>query len=96
MTPEKIACVARRYSALLKEADVKPKRIDPTCSFAALPKEAVLAHVAYLCAHIPEYVANPGTLGKANRHLAAAQMCLSFVGLYTLDELREHNAPDTK
>lgn len=41
------------------------------------------------------FVDSPAKYGKANRHLTAIQMCLSFAGLYTLNDLMSHNKPDT-
>jgi len=92
MTPQKIADVASFYAKMLRELGVAPRRIDPECSFSDQNKSAVLAHAAYLCENIAHFVQDEGKLGKANRHLASAQMCLSFAGLYTLNELRFHNA----
>jgi hypothetical protein len=93
MTPQKIAQVATYYSTLLREQGVVSCRIDPDSSFATQDKTAVLAHVLYLCERIPTYACTEEKNGKAHRHLAAAQMCLSFVGWFTLNELRVHNAP---
>jgi len=91
MTPQKIADVATYYFELLREHGVEPCRIDPERSFATQSTVQILSHAAYLCAGIPTYVFDDGKIGKANRHLASAQMCLSFVGWFTLNQLRTHN-----
>ena len=93
MTPEKIVHVAQTYSTQLSALGISPKRIDQNCSFADQSRTAVLQHSLYLCHGIPRFACDPGKIGKANRHLAAAQMCLSFAELCTLNELRDHNEP---
>jgi hypothetical protein len=40
---------------------------------------------------VKEYAKDPGKEGKTNRHFASIQMCLSFAGWYTLEELKSHN-----
>jgi len=93
MTPDKILAVAQTYSTILQAQGISPARIDPSCSFSTQTNSSLLQHALYLCVGIAEFAGDPDKIGKANRHLAAAQMCLSFAGLYTLDELCRHNEP---
>lgn len=93
MKPEKIRLVAEAHLALLRSKGVVSKRIDTSCSFSQIPREGLLAHASYLLEGLLTFVNQEGKYGKANRHLTAAQMCLSFAGIYTLDELREANKP---
>jgi hypothetical protein len=93
MTPDKILAVAQMYSTILQAQGISPTRIDTSCSFATQTNSSLLQHALHLCVGITELAGDSGKIGKANRHLAAAQMCLSFAGLYTLDELRSHNEP---
>lgn len=94
MTPQKIAQVVQLYSALLQKEGIIPRRIDLNSSFANKSQRELLAHASYLCEQLPSFVFVEDKFGKANRHLTAIQMCLSFAGCYTLNELRVHNSPD--
>ena len=92
MTPEKIRDVVTFYHSTLTQAGIQPQRINVHSSFGSVSQTALLAHAHYLC----EGVLNMNIAqhyGKANRHLTAVQMCLSFAQWYTLHELREHNRP---
>ena len=94
MTPKKIAQIVQQYSALLQQEGITPRRIDPNSSFANKSPCELLEHALYLCEQLPSFVFVAGKFGKANRHLTAIQMCLSFADRYTLNELRAHNRPD--
>lgn len=93
MTPKKIASVVSMYERLLSAAGVPKIRIDPGFMFEDQGKHLILAHAHYLCAGAKEFALDPQKYGKANRHLAAIQMCLTFVGVFTLRELMDHNRP---
>jgi hypothetical protein len=92
MTPEKIRDVVTFYHSTLSQAGIQPQRINVDSSFGSVPRTALLAHAHYLCDGVLRMNITQ-QYGKANRHLTAVQMCLSFAGWYTLNELREHNRP---
>lgn len=91
MTPQKIIALADKYEQVLAVLHTPKKRMDPNRTFASLTKKGMLAHAHHLCASVKKCAADPEKYGKANRHLAALQMILSFAGLYTLGELMEQN-----
>jgi hypothetical protein len=91
--PDKILSLALRYDTELHKQGITASRSDENRTFSSLTPPEILAHARFLAQGIPAYVSDPGKLGKANRHLAALQMCLSFAGLYTLRDLMEHNKP---
>lgn len=91
MSPEKIADLARRYMEELEEDAVEPERMDEDHTFESLTERGILSHALYLAHGILKFVHNPEKYDKANRHLTAIQMCLSFAGRYMLKELMEHN-----
>jgi hypothetical protein len=93
MTPDKIISLIERYEEELAALGIPPRRIDPSRTFASLDREGCLAHARYLCDGAKGYASDPERIGKANRHLTAIQMCLSFAGLYTLEDLMGHNRP---
>lgn len=93
MTPHTIEALAALYAAKLRAGGISPQRIDPTCSFGEVTQSDVLAHALYLSEQLPTFVHQEDSLGKANRHLTAIQMCLSFARVYTLNELMAHNRP---
>ena len=93
MTPYKIISLIERYERELTALGIPKERIDPSRSFASLTREQALAHAHYLCDGVKEYALDQQRTGKTGRHLASVQMCLSFAGLYTLDQLMSHNKP---
>lgn len=93
MTPQKILEVICMYEARLAAEGVPKKRISPGQSFGTCSSQEILAHAHYLCDTAKEYAQDPERQGKANRHLTALQMCLSFANWYTLEQLMEHNRP---
>jgi hypothetical protein len=93
MKGQKIIEVIEAYERRLSAAGIPKKRMDPNRTFQRLSPEELLAHAYHLCGGAKEYAADEARLGKANRHLTAIQMCLSFAGWYTLAELMEHNRP---
>ena len=92
MTPEKICAVIEMYERELVDHLIPKRRISPSRSFAWASQTDLLAHAHFLCADAKVYAKNPEKYGKANRHLTAIQMCLSFATWYTLEELMEHNS----
>lgn len=93
MTPEKIVSVIEQYEDRLRRNAVPKTRMDPRYSLAELSVAELLAHAHFLCDGAKEYARDPNRYGKANRHLASIQMCLSFANWYALEELMEHNRP---
>jgi len=94
MTPEKIISVVKMYERLLLEAGVPKVRMNPKRTFASCSKEELLAHAHYLTDGIKEYAKDPARQRKTGSHLTAIQMCLSFAGWYTLEDIMNHNRPD--
>ncbi|MDB4992555.1 MAG: hypothetical protein JWL75_800 [Parcubacteria group bacterium] len=93
MTPIKILNLIERYEQELAALGVPKQRIDVTRTFASLTKDEMLAHAHCLCTGVKEYATDPDRQRKTGSHLSAIQMCLSFAGLYTLEELMDHNRP---
>jgi len=94
LTPEKIISVVNMYERRLRAAGVLKKRIDPKRTFASLSKDEILAHAYFLTDDLKEFVSNPEKKRKTGSHLTVIQMCLSFAGWYTLEDLMNHNRPD--
>ena len=92
MTPMKIRDVVTVYHSTLTQAGIQPQRIDVHSSFGSVTREANLAHALYLCNGVIEMDITQ-SYGKANRHLTAIQMCLSFANWYTLFQMMEMNRP---
>ena len=93
MTPEKIISVVEMYEQKLKVAGVVKKRIDPRRTFESLGYDELLAHAYFLTDGVKEYAKDPDKQRKTGSHLTAIQMCLSFAGWYTLEDLMNHNRP---
>jgi len=91
MTPEKIISVIEMYERRLKEEGVPPLRMSPKLTFRHLTKEELLAHAHFLCAGVKIYAQDPEKRRKTGSHLTAIQMCLSFAGWYSLEDLMSHN-----
>lgn len=94
MTTEKIISIVEMYEERLRAAGVPKIRMDPSRTFASLSRDEILAHAHYLTDDVKEYAEQPDKLRKTGSHLTAIQMCLSFAGWYTLEELMNHNRPD--
>ena len=91
MSPEKIISVIEMYEKRLQEAGVPKIRIDPKKTFGSLTKDELLSHAHFICDGVKEYAKDPEKKRKTGSHLTAVQMCLSFAGWYTLEELMNHN-----
>ncbi len=91
MTPEKIISTIEMYEHRLVGENIPKIRIDPKRTFASLSRAETLAHAHYLCDGVKEYAKDPQKQRKTGSHLTAIQMCLSFIGWYTLEELMDHN-----
>ncbi len=93
MTPEKITEVIKMYERRLCEAGVPKIPMDSGKKFSELSKNELLAHAHFLCEGVKKYALDPKKRRKTGSHLTAVQMCLSFAGWYTLDDLKYHNKP---
>lgn len=95
MTKEKIISVLEFYQKVLDALHESPprKRIDPKKKFSELSREEILSHANFLIDGAKEFALQEGKLGKANRHLSSIQMCLSFAGLFSLEDVMNHNKP---
>lgn len=98
MTPEQIVVNIELYAAQLYVKGVPARRMDPSRKFSSLSEGEILAHAHYLCdrTRIRQMAIDPGKWGKLNRHYTAIQMCLSFAGWYTLEQLMAMNRPHTE
>lgn len=94
MTPEKITSVIEMYEERLHAKKIPKIRINPKRTFASLRTDEMLAHAHFLCDGVKEYAKDPEMQRKAGSHLTAVQMCLSFAGWYTLEDIMNHNRPD--
>lgn len=93
MDQVKIMSVVRDYKALFVEKGVSIQRIETSCKFSEVSEDAVLAHAHHLVENIINFIDDKRDSGKIHRHFAALQMCLSFAGWYSLDDLMNHNRP---
>ncbi len=78
---------------MLENEDIEPRRIDVSRTFGDCTPFELRCHALYLCEGLVELTNDPDKYGKANRHLTAIQMILSFLNIYTLSELMDHNRP---
>lgn len=92
MTSEKVIAVIEMYEEKLHKVGVPKVRMDPKRTFASLSKDEILAHAHFLTDGVKKY-AKSGKQRKMGSHLTAVQMCLSFAGWYTLEDLMNHNKP---
>jgi hypothetical protein len=93
MKPEKVISIIEMYEEKLRKAGVPKTRMDPKRTFASLGREELLAHAHFLTDGVREYT-RAGKWRKMGSHLTAIQMCLSFAGWYTLQDIMNHNKPD--
>lgn len=91
MTPEQTVTLIEMYERRLHAQGVKRVRIDPRRTFASLSMSGILAHAHFLCDGVKKLATDPEKQRKMGSHLSVIQMCLSFAGWYTLEELLEHN-----
>ena len=93
MTPEKIISIIEMYEKQLSHARIPKIRMDPKRTFQSLTKEEILAHAHFLTDDVKTFAKNPEKQRKTGSHLSVIQMCLSFAGWYTLEDLMNHNKP---
>ena len=79
------------YEKQLKEAGVPKVRINQKRTFASLTADEILAHAHFLCDRVKQFALDPEKRRKTGSHLTVIQMCLSFAGWYTLEELMNHS-----
>lgn len=79
------------YEKRLRDFGVPMKQMDPKRTFASLSVDEMLAHAHYLCAGVKIFALDPERQRKAGSHLTSVQLCLSFAGWYTLEDLMNHN-----
>ena len=95
MNTHKITHILVEYKNTLESVGVVPRRILTHKTFGEYSEDpdALLSHALYLVEGALVTAQDKDKYGKLNRHLTAIQMCLSFAGLYSLDELMAHNKP---
>jgi hypothetical protein len=82
------------YEERLVAERIPKVAMHPARTFASLSRKEILAHAHHLIDGVKlyaQYAHDPEKAGKTGRHLASIQMCLSFAGWYTLDDLKDHN-----
>ena len=90
MKRKKILEVCNSYKKMLEEKDVEPKRWDVQRPFSESRLDERMSHALYLIGNISSF--DPQRqYDKLNRHFTAIQMCLSFAGMFTLEDLMSHN-----
>jgi hypothetical protein len=92
MNPERMKFVCKMYIQHLETENIPMIRM-PVNRHPQTTTE-MLSHAHYLLDGIVKLADNPEKFGKANRHLGSAQTLLWVAGLYTLQELMDHNCPD--
>ena len=93
MNSEKIISVVEMYEKRLCKKGIPKIRMNPKRTFASLSKEEMLAHAHFLVDGVKEYAKDNNKQRKTGSHLTVIQMCLSFAGWYTLEDLMNHNRP---
>lgn len=96
MTPQKIILVIEMYEERLRKAGIPKIRMDPKRTFESLTRAEMFAHAHFLCDGVKKYAMDTEKQRKAGSHLTAVQMCLSFAGWYTLEDLMNYNRSDIK
>jgi hypothetical protein len=92
MTPASVLEVVKSYEAILTIFPTPPARLDTNKPGPFAIKE-LIAHAKYLLPGIKELALQEGKWGKANRHLASVQMFLLMAGVFSLEDLMNHNRP---
>ncbi len=85
MTPTKIKYVATTLILNLEKSGIKPIRFPPDMYLGDATILERKQHALYLLKNVLVFI-EEGRIGKANRHLAAAQTCLSFARYATVSE----------
>ena len=92
MTPTKIKYVAETLVSQLEKGGIKAIRFSPDRYLEEATQLEKKQHALFLLKNIPIFL-EEGRLGKANRHLAAAQTCLSFARFATVEDSMLLNRP---
>ncbi len=92
MTPAAVLEVVSSYEAVLSVFPISPARVDTTSPGPFSVKE-LIAHAKYLLPGIREFATQEGKWGKTNRHLASVQMFLLMAGIFSLEDVMNHNRP---
>lgn len=91
MTLDLASKITRRYLKIFNGSSVKPKTIGANCN----PKsdKETLEHVHYMLLEMTEMVRNYSGNNKLkfNRWLGFVQGCFFCIGIFTLNQLRNHN-----
>lgn len=77
----------------LGREQIPKTQVPPKTYFGKLSEKELLAHAHFLCDEVRKHAEDPEHWGKANRLFASLQMCLSFAGWYTLEEMQNMNRP---
>lgn len=91
MSTEQMLRMLEIYEKRLAAIGIPKVAMDSDRTFGSLSRDEILAHAHYLIDGTRKHILDPDKEGKANRHFASIQMCLSFANWYTLEDLKGHN-----
>lgn len=90
MTEQRIVEAVSIYASKLAELGYQPERNVEATSFARR-----MRHIAWMCVAVKAMVENDDQIEKAFRWLGFIQGALWSAELYSIEELRQHNKPDS-
>jgi hypothetical protein len=88
MTPDQVRSVLAAYEERLQELEADPVRIDT--SIRNPDPNAALRHTRWAIGQTKTFI-DEGSMEKAMRWLGFIQATLWMTGLYSIDEMRDHN-----
>jgi len=94
MTRQKISEVINLYRTKLIKMGVKSKEINHK-KFVRHKRKEILSHCLWMLPKMAQFV-KEGEMGKVNRWLGFIQGDLWYAGIYTLEDLRNHNRSSKK
>jgi hypothetical protein len=92
MNSEKVLEVVKIYRDNFKNKGVIKRAFSH--KFRVKLREDALAHCHHMLDEIEEF-AKENRMDKVFRWLGFVQGCLWFAGYYTIDEMKDHNRPDS-
>ena len=89
MIEEKILAMVGKYIAELEGINIPVKRMDTSRKARDLSLNERLMHAHYLCKNVQKFIRDPESRDKGIMHFGFMQACLSFGGLYSIDDFRK-------
>lgn len=87
MTTEKVLEVVAYYRRCLEQFDIAKEKFE---YYGSPNSEEIAKHCHAMLDDIEQFV-REGRTEKAHRHLGFVQGCLWAIGVYTIEELKNHN-----